>query len=183
MGIRLGEAAVDGVVVAGAEVVLSGFGIVVLAAVAEGVGVVDILDLFVAEGIVGVGFGDCAGSIGQVDHIAVGVVEVIAGFVIACATNQICTAEIGGINGAAVLLGHHIAAVQQVGDGRQIGLLAGADALRVVAIGIGAVGIGGACQLVEVVVGIAGIGSAADGFGQHVAVGIMSIADGFTNPG
>ena len=34
-----------------------------------------------------------------------------------------------------------------------------------------AVGIGGACQLVKVVVGIAGIGSAADGFGQHIAVG------------
>ena len=70
MGIRLGEATVDGVVVAGAEVVLAGFGVVVLAAVAEGIGIVDILDLFVAEGIVGVVFGDCAGWIGQVYYIS-----------------------------------------------------------------------------------------------------------------
>ena len=57
MGVRLGEAAVDGVVVAGAEVVLAGLGVVVLAAVAEGVTVIDIRDFLVAEGIIGVGIG------------------------------------------------------------------------------------------------------------------------------
>ena len=157
--VGLREPAQRRIVVSGSQIVFSGLSVVVLAAVAEGVGVVDVLDLFVAKGIVGVGFGDCAGWIGQVYDIAVGVVEVVILAVASCAANQICAAEIGGINGAAVLLGHHIAAVQQVGDGRQIGLLAGADALRVVAVGIACCSSGVKC------------------FGQKIAVDSMSIGD------
>lgn len=52
MGVGLGEAADDGVVVPGAEVVGPGLPVQVLPAIAEGVGIGGALGLLVAEGVV-----------------------------------------------------------------------------------------------------------------------------------
>lgn len=52
MGVGLGEAADDGIVVPGAEVVGPGLPVQILSAVAEGVGIGGILGLLVAEGVV-----------------------------------------------------------------------------------------------------------------------------------
>ncbi len=64
VGILLREAAYGRIIVAGAEVVGSGFKVQVLAAVAEGVAVQGIRVLFVAEGVVVVGVADCAVGVG-----------------------------------------------------------------------------------------------------------------------
>ncbi len=72
MGVLLREAADGRIIVAGAEVIASSFGIQVLAAVAEGVGVQRGGVLFVAEGIIVVGVADCAVGISGGDYVAVG---------------------------------------------------------------------------------------------------------------
>ena len=77
MGVGLGEAAYGGIVVAGSQIVRSGFYIPVLTTVAEGVGVCFVRVALIAKGVVVVGFGDGSGGNGQVDHIAMGVEQVV----------------------------------------------------------------------------------------------------------
>ena len=95
MGVWLGEAAVDGVVVAGAEVVLAGFGVIVLAAVAEGVGVCRIRVLFNTKSTVVVGLCNCTGSIGQIDHVAVGIIQVVGCVSAFFSADQVVAPEVG----------------------------------------------------------------------------------------
>ena len=132
-----------------------------------------------AEGVVGIGPVGGACRVGQIYHIAVGVVQVIARPHAAGPADQIGASKVIVGNASVFQLRRHIAAVQQEGRPDEAGHLAGTDTGGVVGvIGKRARAVGGA-ELVEMVVGIGGASAAADGFADDIAVAVVGVADGF----
>ena len=66
VGVLLGETAGCGIVIAGTEIVRTGFLVEVLRAVAERVGIILVRVVLVAEGVVLVGLGACSGAVRKV---------------------------------------------------------------------------------------------------------------------
>ena len=94
MGVLLGEAADGGIVVTGSQIIISGFGVQVFAAVAEGVAVEVVGVLFVTKGVVVVFLIYGAVEIGGGDHVAVGVEEVVFGLVRTRPADEVDAAQI-----------------------------------------------------------------------------------------
>lgn len=65
VGILLCKAAYGGIIVSGSQIIEACGGIIVFSAVAEGVGIILVRVLLVAEGIIFVGLGDCTVAIGD----------------------------------------------------------------------------------------------------------------------
>ena len=170
MAVRLGKPAIGGIVVAAAEVVVPGLLVVVLPAIAEGVIVKAVRIFLLAEGVVGIGPVGSACGIGQIYHIAVGVIQIVSRPHAAGPADQIGASKVIVGNASVFQLRCHIAAVQQEGRPDEAGHLAGTDTGGVVGvIGKRARTVGGA-ELVEMVVGIGGASAAADGFADDIAV-------------
>ena len=100
VAVLLGEAADEGGVVPGTEIVGSSFRVPVLPAVAEGVAVRCRGRLLVAEGIVVVGLHGATAAVGQIDHVAVGVEKVVGGPAAVRAGDEIHASEVFGGQGA-----------------------------------------------------------------------------------
>ena len=114
VAVLLGEAADEGVIVPGPEIVGSGLRVPVLSAVAEGVAVRCRGRLLVAEGIVVVGLHGAAAAVGQIDHVAVGVEEVVGGPAAVRAGDEIHAPEVLGSQRAVAQLRNDIPAVRAV---------------------------------------------------------------------
>ena len=114
VAVLLGEAADEGVIVSGPEVISAGLRVPVLPAVAEGVAVRRRGRLLVAEGVVVVGLHGAAAAVGQVDHVAVGVEEVVGGPAAVRAGDEIHAPEVLGSQRAVAQLRNDVPAVRAV---------------------------------------------------------------------
>ena len=135
MGVLLGEAADGGIVVTGSQIIISGFGVQVFAAVAEGVGVEVVRVLFVAEGVVVVFLVDRAVEVGGGDYVAVGVEEVVFGLVRTRPADEVDAAQIIVGDGVVLDFRDCVAAVQEIGRPEVVHPLGCPDPLGVVGVG------------------------------------------------
>ena len=132
--ILLGKAADGWVVVSRSQVVIAGFGVQVFAAVAEGVGVQGVGVFLVAEGVVVIFFVNGAVEVGGGDNVAVGVEEVVFGFVRTRPADEVDAAQIIVGDGAVLDFGHYVATVEKVGCPEVVHPLGCPDSLGVVGI-------------------------------------------------
>ena len=116
MCIFLGETADGRGIISGAQIIISGFGIQVFAAVAEGVGVEGVRVLFVAECVVVVFLVDRAVEVGGGDNVAVGVEEVVFGFIGSFPADEVDASEVAIGDGVALNLCYDVSAVQEEGS-------------------------------------------------------------------
>ena len=114
VAVLLGEAADEGVIVPGPEVVSAGLRVPVLPAVAEGVAVRRRGRLLVAEGIVVVGLHGAAAAVGQIDHVAVSIEEIVGGPAAVRAGDEVHAPEVLGSQRAVAQLRNDIPAVRAV---------------------------------------------------------------------
>ena len=171
VGIFLREASNQRVIVPGTEVIETGFGVKILAAIAEGIDVLLIRATLVAKGIVIIVSGQFAVGIGQLHHVAMGVVEIIPG----TTENEVHTSDVG-VGFISGDFTDHIPAVQQIVGGGQADSTGGADSLRVVGIGDCAFSCDGGNKLIEAVVAVVyGCSTAYIQLGQQIAVIVVGI--------
>ena len=174
------------VVVPRPEVIRPALAVVILAAVAEGVQVVDAGLVLDAEGVVEVRFRDRALFVRQLDDVAVSIVEVVEDVISNARLNQIRAPEVNGRQGIPTVLRDDIPAVYQVHRRDAVHGLHAADAVRVVLIAQ----VGDNSRLVEclrrqLVEAVVGADFAADGqavrdllLRDRVAVGVVGVAGG-----
>ena len=105
MGGLLGEAADDGVIVSGPEIVGPSLLVIILPGVAEGVGIGGDRVFLVAIGVILIGLGDGAFVIGEIRHIPVAIVQIIAAAVLG---DQIHAVDILAQNRAALEIQNNI---------------------------------------------------------------------------
>ena len=175
VGVLLGEAAGCGIVIAGAEIVRTGFLVKVLCTVAERVGIILVRVVLVAEGVVLVGLCACSGAVRKVNNVAMGVVEIIGCVCSRVPADEIRAVKVSRLDRAGCGFTDNIPAVQQeVGHavGAQLGC---ADAVCVVGIDAHRDAVDGrARELVPGIVPEAEHRLAAD-LAQQVAVGVIDI--------
>ena len=183
VGVLLGEAADGRIIISGAQIIISGFGVQVFAAVAEAVGVQGVGVFFVAEGVVVIFLVNGTVEVGGSDYVAVGVEEVVFGLTTACPADEVDAAQIIVGDGVVLDFGHHVAAVQEIGCPEVIHPLGCPDSLGVVGIGHTGSIHGQGDQLIEAVVGIDSTAGfvltvGRGGLAQGVAVGVIGVGGG-----
>ena len=189
--VRIDEAADQGIVIAGLEVIEAGFGIVIVAAIAQGVdcGHGTGGGIYLAIGVVGIGRHSRAAGIYQVHHVALEVGDVVIG----------CSVIGQGEGAAAGIVGevqNHIPVgfPQQPATGVGVLMLhpvnsfAGADTIQVIGIGNAGVRAGGGGEApavrpsevppgaVIIADGVAALDGTRDGFGGGV-IGLALVGD------
>ena len=166
-GVRIDEPAHGGVIVTAVEVIEVGFGVEVIASVAEGVVVADrpaagVGDRAVAPGVIAVGRHNLAGSrVHQTHHVALQVVDVVE-HIAAADQAYACpgaVVEEPADVAVALVLRQDLRPVQEEGRGRSVDRLLRADPIGIVGVGVRVRPVAQAGQLASLpAVGVAVVG-------------------------
>ena len=173
------EATDDRIIISGTEIIGPGLLVIILPGVAEGVGIGGNRIFLVAEGVVGVGLGDSAGSVGQVGHITVAVVQVVHGSAARGVGHQAHAVDILARSSTALEVQDDMVTIIEVLGGHAAGGLGEAQAGGEVVEGAGSTADDSPVQLTEGVVAVRdGSGGGAGILLSEVAVGVVGIGGG-----